>query len=108
MNLFHPLACRRPSWLKKWQSVDKDGDNKLDQAEFTALLKLDPDVWSARLFEFYNRDFNGTVPLRDFVDVSYSLLVYDRPMTYQTAFRLVSRRGQSFNSNLDVIDKEVR
>lgn len=96
----------RISWLKKWQSVDKDGDNKLDQAEFTALLKLDPDVWSARLFEFYNRDFNGTVPLRDFVDVSYSLLVYDRPMTYQTAFRLVSRRGQSFNSNLDVIDKE--
>ena len=96
----------RISWLKKWQSFDKDGDNKLNQKEFIKLLNLEPDVWSRRLFELFNRDFTGVVPLKDFVDISYMLLVYDRPTTYQTAFRLVSRRGQSFNPNFDILDRE--
>jgi len=96
---------QRLLWLQKWKTLDKDDSNTMDFQEFIQLLDVSDSIWSRRIFEFYNLDFNGAIPLRDFVGVSFGQLVYDRTTAYQFAFRLISRRGNAFDLSIDVLDK---
>mmetsp|Transcript_57574 Transcript_57574/g.158463 ORF Transcript_57574/g.158463 Transcript_57574/m.158463 type:complete len:886 (+) Transcript_57574:177-2834(+) len=98
---------QRLLWLQKWNDMDKDGNNGLDAAEFREFFKMSDNMWSQRSFEFFNSDFNGAIPLRDFLRVSYTMLVFDRPMAYEFAFRLISRRGAgAFDPAFACIDKQ--
>lgn len=49
----------RLSWLKLWQSMDKDGSNLLDYQEFVAACGLTDGLWSWRVFNLLDKNCTG-------------------------------------------------
>lgn len=49
----------RLSWLQRWQSMDTDGSNLLDYAEFVQACGLNDNMWSWRMFNLLDKNFVG-------------------------------------------------
>ena len=62
-----------------------------------------------RMFRIYNKDFNGFIKFGDFLTQSWTYAPYDRERCCELSFRLLSRRGDTFDidkSCIDLVDLE--
>jgi Ca2+-binding EF-hand superfamily protein len=97
-------------WLYAWEAMDGNGDDQMDRDEFNNFLEFsdakDGTVcWlTDRMFEYYNKEFNGLIKFRDFLTISFTFAPYDRERCIELSFRLLSRRGDSFDIDRSVID----
>jgi hypothetical protein len=80
----------------------------MDEKEFHDYFGLDPSIWSHRLYEIFNQDFNDCVPFKDFLHTVWQVLVFDRENTEKLAFQLLSRRGATFQIESTCLDLQVR
>ncbi|GMH66001.1 hypothetical protein TL16_g04334 [Triparma laevis f. inornata] len=100
---------QRLRWVELWSAIDSDGDNTMDKGEFNMFFDLvNGDVkdliYTRRLFQVFNRNFNGYINIRDFLTTTWLYCPYDAGKVAELSFRLISRRGDVFEPDVSIID----
>ncbi|GMI40346.1 hypothetical protein TeGR_g13332 [Tetraparma gracilis] len=99
----------RVRWVEMWSMIDADEDNTMDEKEFRDFFQFaNPEVkdlvCTKRLFQLFNRNFNGFVNIRDFIITTWQYCPFDSQRVAEFAFRLLSRRGDVFDPDVTIID----
>jgi len=115
--LFHLLKMNREEqlkWLMEWEGMDVNGDDQMDKSEFLLFLQVTQESGTSswqrdRLFMIFNKEFNGFVKFRDYLNLCFTFAPYDRERCVELSFRILSRRGDTFEMEktcLDLTDME--
>ena len=86
-------------WFETWESTDVNGDDQMDSTEFHHYFALSDmkNYLTERLFTIFNKEFNGYIKFRDFLNIAFTFAPYDIERCVELSFRLLSRRGDTFN-----------
>ncbi|GMI13799.1 hypothetical protein TrVE_jg9649 [Triparma verrucosa] len=100
---------QRLRWVELWSAIDTDEDNTMDVQEFNLFFDLVGGnvkdlIYTRRLFQVFNRNFNGYVNIRDFLTTTWLYCPYDEGKVAELSFRLISRRGDVFEPDVSIID----
>ncbi|GMH71402.1 hypothetical protein TL16_g05639 [Triparma laevis f. inornata] len=110
-NLLNIEKAEQLQWLEEWEAQDSNADDKMDITEFHRYFNLKEvrSELTERMFKIYNTNYNGCINFKDFLTISFTYAPYDRERCCELSFRLMSRRGDTFDidtSCLDLMDLE--
>lgn len=94
----------RLKWLDAWATLDGDGSNLVDLPEFLKFFELRRTTYARRLFDTFNTDCTGAIPLRDFLVRTWATCACDRVCVERVAFALLSRSKQWPGEDVSTID----
>ena len=98
---------QRLRWVELWSVIDADENNSMDKNEFLGFFDLGDKkniIYTDRLFDIFNRNFNGFVNIRDFLVTTWLYCTFDAARVAEISFRLLSRRGDVFEPDTTIID----
>ncbi|GMH56147.1 hypothetical protein TrST_g3042 [Triparma strigata] len=93
-------------WLEEWEAQDSNADDRMDITEFHRYFDLKGvrNELTERMFKIYNTNYNGYINFKDFLTQSWTYAPYDRERCCELSFRLMSRRGDTFDIDSSCID----
>eukprot|EP01034_Spumella_vulgaris_P041403 gene41403-51267_t len=94
----------RLSLVALWKQMIGKGYTKLRYSRFLAYLNLKNEVWIRRAFDVMNENLSGSVSFLEFITFIGKYLHIDRDNTEELCFRLISRRGSTYNAKYSVLD----
>lgn len=98
----------RKKFLKMWLEIDPEKANRVNRQQFFEYFNMIRDPWVERVFSIINSSFTGYITLGEFMTFCTRYLLVDLGTTVEFSFRMMSRRGGSFNrahhSIIDVDD----
>lgn len=97
MRFLHLSSVEKKFLLQLWLQVDSDRNNKMDFGEFTEYFNLSKDVWVRRTFDIMNQSLTGVVSFVEFLEFCSKYLIIDKASVIEFSFRILSRRGSTFN-----------
>jgi len=102
MIMFQLLKIERSEqlkWMELWSSIDANSDDKMDIDEFHDFAELGNmrNDYTERMFNIFNMQYNGYISFKDFFTVCWEYLPYDKDRTIELSFRILSRRGDTFD-----------
>ena len=99
----------RMRWIELWSMIDADENNTMDMPEFLEFFQWNNSevknlLYTKRIFQLFNRNFNGFVNIRDFLIIAWQYCTFDANRVCELAFRLLSRRGDVFDPDVTIVD----
>lgn len=98
-------------WMELWSELDEDANDAMDINEFHEFFELSEmrGDYSNRFFGVFDKRLNGYINFNDFFTTCWTYAPFDKERCVELSFRLLSRRGSTFDPDttcLDVADIE--
>jgi len=93
-------------WFLLWCDMDRGMNNSVTYTTFIKYFSFNEDIWSRRLYDIANENLNGALTFAEFLGFCAKYLYVDRETTIEFSFRMISRRGSTFNPKISVLDLE--
>jgi hypothetical protein len=93
-------------WFLLWCDMDRGMNNSVTYTTFIKYFSFNDDIWSRRLYDIANENLNGALSFAEFLGFCAKYLYIDRETTIEFSFRMISRRGSTFNPKISVLDLE--
>ena len=105
--LMHSGSMERGRWMKLWLECTTKADKwTMTCEQFLLYFNLVDCIWMRRLFDIVNYGLTGSLMFAEFFRFCTNYVIIDKRATIELCFRLLSRRGMSFNAEYSCLDAE--
>jgi len=100
-------SLEKGRWMKLWMECTTKADKwTMTCDQFLLYFNLTDCIWMRRLFDIVNYGLTGSLMFCEFFRFLTQYVVIDKMATIELCFRLISRRGMTFNPEYSCLDAE--
>jgi hypothetical protein len=94
-------------WMKFWLDCTTKADKyTMTSDQFLLYFNLVDNIWMRRLFDIINHGLTGQITFAEFFSFCRKYIIVDKTGSIEFCFRMLSRRGMSFNELYSCLDAE--
>lgn len=100
-------GMEKQRWMKFWLDCTTKADKyTMTSDQFLLYFNLVDNIWMRRLFDIINHGLTGQLTFAEFFSFCRKYVIVDKVGSIEFCFRMLSRRGMSFNGLYSCLDAE--